>query len=354
MFPSGGEPLTRGGDPSVRYQRQMLCAQIGAAGQNQLRHAHIVLVGCGALGSVLADILVRAGVGRLRLIDRDFIELSNLQRQTLFDEQDVAAALPKAEAAARKLRRVNSAVDIEGVVTDVHATNIEDLCAGTDLILDGTDNLETRYLINDLAVKNDVPWVYAACVATEGRVLGIVPRQTPCLRCLWEEPPAPGSLPTCDTAGGLAPAVYVVASLAATEALKILVGRATELSGLLAVDVWAGRTRRVDVRAAYQPSGCPCCGQGRYDFLSGRRGADATVLCGRDAVQIWLSTTEPIDFRRIVWRLPADARPMHSEYMLRFQAGACTVALFRDGRAIVQGTSDPAVARGVVAKYVGT
>jgi molybdopterin-synthase adenylyltransferase len=338
----------------ARYSRQMQCPQIGPAGQRRLRQATVTLVGCGALGSVLASTLVRAGIGALRLIDRDFIEVDNLQRQMLFDEQDMIANLPKAEAAARKLVRINSAVEVEGIIADISPANIEHLCGSADLLLDGTDNLETRYLLNDLAVKHDIPWVYAACIATEGLVLGIIPHATPCLRCVWDTPPAPGLIATCDTAGILAATASVVGSLAATEAMKILVGRPGELGGLLAVDVWAGKLRRVNVQAAHEGADCPCCGQGRYEFLSGERGSSATALCGRDAVQVLPAAETQVNFRSIVNRLPSAARPAYSEYMLKFHVSELRVTLFRDGRAIVQGTTDLAVARGVIAKYVGT
>lgn len=338
----------------ARYSRQIRLPQLGLDGQRRLQHTSVVLVGCGALGGTLASLLVRAGIGHLRLIDRDFVELDNLQRQMLFDEQDVSECLPKAEAAARKLRRVNSAVEVEPVVADLGPRNARALCADADLLLDGTDNLETRYLVNDLAVQGGVPWVYGACVGVEGRVLAVVPGQTPCLRCLWDEPPPPGSLPTCDTAGVLATAAGVVASFQATEALKLLAGRADALHGrLLAIDVWTGRVRAVSVQAAHEPGRCVCCGQGRYEFLDGTRTSAATALCGRDAVQVLPPEGAAVDLRALSRRLPASARAKGNEFLLRFQADACTVTLFADGRAIVQGTRDPAAARGIVAKYVG-
>ncbi len=338
----------------ARYSRQIRLPQLGLDGQRRLRHTSVALVGCGALGGTLASLLVRAGIGHLRLIDRDFVELDNLQRQMLFDEQDVSECLPKAEAAARKLRRVNSAVEVEPVVADLGPRNARALCADADLLLDGTDNLETRYLVNDVAVQGGVPWVYGACVGVEGRVLAVVPGQTPCLRCLWDEPPPPGSLPTCDTAGVLATAAGVVASFQATEALKLLAGRADALHGrLLTIDVWTGRVRAVRVQAAHEPGRCACCGQGRYEFLDGARASAATALCGRDAVQVLPPEGTAVDLRALSRRLPASARAKGNEFLLRFQADAYTVTLFADGRAIVQGTRDAAAARGIVAKYVG-
>ncbi len=343
----------------------MLFAPIGVEGQRRLRQASVTLVGCGALGSVLADLLVRAGVGALRIIDRDFVELDNLQRQTLFDEHDVAQNLPKAEAAARKLRKINSAVELEGLVEDVNPGNAVALCGDADLILDGTDNLETRYLINDVAVQHRLPWIYAACLGAEGLVLPIVPHEGPCLRCIWEDPPPPGTTPTCDTAGILAATASIVASLAATEAMKILLGNRgqgpstsgaepSRYTGLLVVDVWAGRVRGVNMQSAFDAGDCPCCKQGRYDFLTGERAATTTTLCGRDAVQILPAGDVPINLKSIAARLSPQARAKVNEFILRFNVESVSVALFADGRAIIQGTSDPAIARAVYAKYIGT
>lgn len=348
------EPVSEGDTERklARYSRQVLCAQVGAEGQRRLGHAQLVLIGCGALGSMLANLLVRAGIGALRLIDRDFIELNNLQRQTLFDEQDINDNLPKAEAAARRLRRVNSAVQVDAVVDDVNPGNIERHCEDTDLILDGTDNLETRYLINDLAVKHDVPWVYGACIRNTGLVLAVLPGQTPCLRCIWEEPPPPGSIETCDTVGVLGPAAAAVASFQAAEAMKILMGRTAELIGLTSIDVWTGRTHTLRVQAA-RDADCPCCGRRRFEFLDGNRLPTATTLCGRDAVQVLPSQPAELDLKRLAHRLPGHTHARHSPFMLKFRVDEADVTLFRDGRAIVQGTTDPAVARGIVAKYVG-
>ena len=355
----------------ARYSRQMLFAPIGVEGQRRLRQASVTLVGCGALGSVLANTLVRAGVGSLRIIDRDFIETNNLQRQVLFDEHDIAQNLPKAEAAARKLRKINSAVEVEGIVADVNPASAEGFCRDADLILDGTDNLETRFLVNDVAVKHEIPWVYGACVASEGLVLPILPHRTPCLRCIWEEPPPPGMTPTCDTVGVLAAAVNMVASLQATAAMKILMGiadaaRPTPLppregphgACLLAIDAWEGRLRSINVQGAIDEGNCPCCKQGRYDFLAGSKVAATTTLCGRDAVQVLPGNDVLVNFRAIVERLPARSNAKHNEFMLKFNVtvgdAPCNVTVFSDGRAIVQGTADPTVARSVLAKYVGT
>ncbi|MFO0839207.1 MAG: ThiF family adenylyltransferase [Phycisphaerae bacterium] len=333
----------------------MLFEPLGVDGQRRLRLSRVALVGCGALGTVLANTLVRAGVGWMRIIDRDFIELDNLQRQVLFDEHDIAANLPKAEAAARKLRKINSAVEVEPVVADVNPANAESLCADVDLILDGTDNFETRFLVNDVAVKAELPWVYGACIAAEGLVMPILPRQTPCLRCIWEEAPPPGMTPTCDTAGVLGPVVNIVASLQALEAMKILSGRLEALNRrLVTIDAWLGTVRMLDMRSARDAGDCPCCKQGKFEFLSGERASASAALCGRNAIQILPATSGArIDFREIASRLRGTSRPVFNEFLLRFDIGEHSVTLFRDGRAIVQGTSDPAVARGVYAKYVG-
>ncbi len=342
-------------DSNARYNRQMLVDQVGEAGQKRLGIASVTLVGCGALGSVLANTLVRAGVGFLRLVDRDYLELDNLQRQVLFDEADLADRLPKAEAAARKLRRINSTVEVEGVVDDVNHRNIEGYCDDADLILDGTDNFETRFLINDVAVKHDKPWVYGACVAVEGLVMPILPRETPCLRCIWEQAPPPGTSPTCDTVGVLSPLVNLVASLQAMEALKILMGKREALNRrLVSIDVWQGTFRALDMQGAFDHGDCRCCKHGEYAFLSGDKAGATTALCGRNAVQILPAEgLDRVDFRAIADRIGAAARPQFNAYMLSFHVDTYDVTLFTDGRAIVKGTHDAAVARGVYAKYVG-
>jgi molybdopterin/thiamine biosynthesis adenylyltransferase len=338
----------------ARYARQMLFPPLGAAGQRRLLGSRVTLVGCGALGSALANTLVRAGVGHLRIVDRDFLELDNLHRQVLFDEPDLAEDLPKAEAAARKLRRINSTVEIEPVVADFNPESAARLCHDADLILDGTDNLETRFLINDVAVKLARPWVFGACLAAEGLVLAIRPRQTPCLRCIWDAPPAPGTLPTCETAGVLGPLVHVVAGLQATEALKLLLGRTDQLYGaLLAVDVWSGRLRRINVQPAYDEGDCPCCKRGQLDYLTGRQVSTTTTLCGRGAVQVFPAAAGTVDLRALASRLSGVGRVHLSDYLLRLSLDEYSVTLFPDGRAIIQGTSDPAVAKSIYARYIG-
>ena len=338
-----------------RYSRQTLLPEIGVAGQERLLASSIAVLGCGALGTVIASTVVRAGVGHVRIIDRDYIELNNLQRQILFDEEDIARGLPKAIAAAEKLRTVNSQVQVEPVVADVNPDNVEQLIGDVDLVLDGTDNFEIRFLLNDASVKHGVPWVYGGVLATYGMVRAIIPHQTPCFRCLLAETPVPGSTPTCDTVGVLSPAVNVVASLEVVEGLKILMGKEEELYGpLLYVDVWAGTTERVEVRKRDDP--CPVCDLGRFEFLEAREGSYMTGLCGREAVQVNVRGETRVSFPELAKRLDSVGQVSFNDYMLRFQVDTkCPYELtvFPDGRTIVKGTTDEAVARTLYARYIG-
>jgi adenylyltransferase/sulfurtransferase len=344
-------------DPALaRYSRQILCDRIGVEGQRRLRDARVVLFGCGALGTVLANTLVRAGVGFMRICDRDFIERDNLQRQVLFDEDDIAANLPKAQAAANKLRRINSEVSIEPVVVDVNPTNIHELAKDADLLLDGTDNFETRFLINDLAVRSNRPWIYGAVIGATGLCMTIVPRDTPCLRCVFEEAPPPEMNPTCDTAGVLGPAVNLVASLQAIEAVKLLIGRRDEINRhLVHLDVWSGRVINMKVQSAYDDGNCPCCKRGEFPYLEGKFAGATTTLCGRDAVQIVPGGARCIDFDAIAAKLRAAASSSvrHNAYMLRALIDGYEFTLFPDSRVIIKGTHDCDKARSLYAKYFG-
>ena len=275
------------GESLDRYSRQVRFPQLGEEGQRALLASRVALCGCGALGTVLANHLARAGVGSIRVIDRDFIETHNLQRQILFDEQDVADNLPKAEAAARKMRAINSTITVEPVVTDLDHTNILELVGDADLILDGTDNFETRYLINDAAVKLGKPWIYGGVIGSEGQTMTIIPGKTPCLRCLIETAPPPGMTPTCETAGVLGPAVAVIASFEAVEAIKLLSGRHEALNPhLIMVDVWDWTFRQLKVANLLGKVDCPCCRQRKFEWLDGSQGSHTTTLCGRNAVQV--------------------------------------------------------------------
>jgi adenylyltransferase/sulfurtransferase len=344
------------GPALARYSRQALYEKIGVAGQRRLAESRVVLIGCGALGTVLANTLVRAGVGHMRICDRDYIERDNLQRQVLFDEEDIAANLPKAEAAAARLGRVNSEVTVEPVVVDVNYTNIERLAGDAQLLLDGTDNFETRFLINDLAVKTQRPWIYGAVIGSTGLCMTVIPHDTPCLRCVFEEAPPADMNPTCDTAGILASAANLVASLQAVEAIKLLIGRAEEINRhLLHLDVWSGRFANVNVQAAYDKGNCPCCKRHEFPYLRGELTGTTTTLCGRNAVQVNPGTAAKISFPAIARRLErvATGRVNHNRFMLKAQVGDYELTLFADGRAIIKGTDDADRARTLYAKYFG-
>ena len=334
-----------------KYSRQILFAGIGEEGQKRLMSASAVIVGCGAIGAATANLLVRAGIGRLRIVDRDFVEPSNLQRQTLFDEGDAREALPKAVAAERKLRAVNSGVAVEGVVADLAPKNVERLLLGFDLILDGTDNFETRFLINDVAVKNRRPWIYAAAVASYGLTVTIRPGLTPCLACLLEsDSPGQGLEETCDTIGVLGPIVNLIASLEVAEAMKLLAGREEALHGrLISCDVWSGRFQ--SVRVARNPE-CRVCARREFVYLQGAAQPHIT-MCGRDSVQIH-ERNRVLDLGALRARLaPTVADVRHNEFLLRFRVPPYEMTVFADGRAILKGTKDPAVARTLYARYIG-
>jgi adenylyltransferase/sulfurtransferase len=353
-----------------RYHRQRLLPQIGDGGQEKLARSRVLLVGCGALGTVMAEQLVRAGVGFLRICDRDLVERTNLQRQVLFDEADAESETPKAVAAKARLGKVNSGVEIDARVVDVHSGNIEGLLrwgnrdAGVaptedrfvDLILDGTDNVETRYLVNDVAVKHGVPWVYGACVGVEGRVMGIVPGKGPCLRCIFEEPAGVGELGTCDTVGVLGPAAGVVASLQVTMGMKILLGEAVEdVSKLVSVDLWDARFHTIDV-AESRRDDCPCCGRREFPFLERPDTGLAAALCGRGAVQVRPGRAAKIELEAMWDRLRRVGEARQTPYFVkcRLSDGGLQITVFPDGRALVGGTADLAVARSLYARYVGT
>jgi adenylyltransferase/sulfurtransferase len=339
-------------DNLERYARQVILGEVGKEGQRRLLASRVAVIGCGALGTNIANSLVRAGVGFVRIVDRDFIELNNLQRQVLFDEQDIAQGLPKANAAANKLRRINSQVQIEPVVTDVNPDNVEQLICDVDLVLDGTDNFETRLLLNDACLKLDIPWIYGGVIAVYGMTMTIIPHQTPCFRCFLSDLPAPGSTPTCDTAGVLGTAAVVIAALQVTEGLKLLTGQEKALyRQLLYFDVWDGELGRFSVGKGGEP--CPACDLGQYEFLEAREGSWATSLCGRDAVQINVRRDTRVSFPQLAERLRDVGQVVFNDYMLRFRIDEYELNIFPDGRTIVKGTADEAVARTLYAKYVG-
>jgi adenylyltransferase/sulfurtransferase len=340
-------------DPD-RFSRQTRFTPLGPDGQARLAAARVAIVGCGALGGASAVALVRAGVGFVRLIDRDVPELSNLPRQVLFDEADVAAGLPKAVAAAAHLQRIDSTTMIETVVADLTASTAAALLGGVDLVVDGTDNFEARFLVNEFCCREGLPWVHGGAIGAEGRVLAVVPGRTACLRCLVPEPPPAGALPTCDTAGILGPAALVVGAVQAAEAVKLLAGAATAASGRLFVcDLWENVWRTVDL-APLAAAGCPTCRAGDYPWLEGRAGGKPTALCGRDAVQVTAAVAGGIDLESLATRLATVAPVTANPWIVRATVEqGIELAVFADGRAIVAGTRDEARARSIVARYVG-
>ncbi len=341
-------------DQRDKYSRQILFEGVGEQGQDRLLASSAVLVGCGALGTFTSNLLVRAGVGRLKIVDRDFVEPSNLQRQTLFEEADAREALPKAVAAERRLRAANADAEIEAVVADVTPRNAVDLLSGFPIILDGTDNFETRLLINDLAISLAVPWIYAAVVGSYGVTMAILPGETACLACLMETgnlPSAPGAEPTCDTAGVLNAAVGVVASVASAEAMKLLAGRGAALTGrLFACDVWSGRAQSVRVS---RHADCRACVRRDFRYLTGAEQPRIT-LCGRDSVQIH-ERRRALDLEDLSKRLKAaGSQVRHNGFLLRFRIAPYEMTVFSDGRAIIKGTQDPAIARALYSRFIGS
>jgi adenylyltransferase/sulfurtransferase len=338
----------------ARYARQVRYAPLGEEGQRRMLASRVLLCGCGALGSVIANTLVRGGVGKLRLVDRDFVELNNLQRQVLFDEADVASQTPKAIAAAEKLRRINSTVEIEPIVADVDPGNLVGLCDGVDLILDGTDNFETRFLLNDAAQKLGIPWVYGGCIGAEGQTMTIVPGETPCFRCVMTEPPPPGTSPTCDTAGITAPIINVIASIQAMEGMKILAGKREAIRRtLLVFDLWDNSVREIKLAGLRESGDCPTCARREFAWLEGDRAGRTAVLCGRNAVQISGAPGTKLSLDAMAEKLAAVGAVARNPFLVRATIGEFVITVFPDGRAIVGGTDDIATARAAYAKYVG-
>jgi adenylyltransferase/sulfurtransferase len=330
-----------------RYVRQTILREIGPEGQTKLSAASVGVIGLGALGTVSAGLLARAGVGRLRLIDRDVVELNNLQRQVLFDEKDVE--LPKADVAERKLRAVNSSIAIEGIAKDVHSGNIESLLEGVDLVVDGADNMELRFLLNEVSIARDLPWIYGGAIATHGMAMAIVPKTTACFRCFLPQMPAPGSLPTCDTAGILNTVSSIVGSLQATAAIQLLVGE-PPAGELLVFDGWSGDLQRLRVS---RRKDCPACVRGEREFLGARRGQVIAALCGGETISIDPAHRGEIDLAGVESRLRKLGAVKSLGSVLVFEADGARFTLFSDGRALIRGTDDPERARSLYAKYVG-
>jgi len=358
----------------TRYHRQMLLPGFGEDGQRRLSDATVFVLGCGALGSVAVDMLARAGVGHLVIVDRDFVELTNLQRQVLFDEDDAANSLPKAIAAKRKIAKINSGVQVTAIVDDINHTNIERYAADANLLIDGLDNYETRYLANDLAVKTTRPYIYGAAVSTTGMAFPVLPHgfgkaawetaasgdlATPCFRCLFDDAPPPGTSATCDTVGVLSSVVSIIANFQVAETLKILTGNYDRVNRtLLNIDLWTNESHQLNVDSAYAKGDCPCCKHQRFDYLDGRAGSSAATLCGRNAVQLrHRQQAGGINLDAIAKRIKEHGEVSTNQFMLcasvTDQDTLYTITLFPDGRAIVKGTDEPAVARSVYAKFIG-
>ncbi|MDQ2937902.1 MAG: ThiF family adenylyltransferase [Acidobacteriota bacterium] len=335
-----------------RYSRQILFNGLGQTGQQRLLQSRALIIGCGALGSAQAESLARAGVGSLRIADRDFVEASNLQRQTMFTEQDASERIPKAIAAANHIREINRDVEVEPEIADVNYSNIERLIEDCDVVLDGTDNFGTRYLINDACVKHEINWIYGAAVGSYGVTMTIQPHQTPCLRCVFEQAPPAASAPTCDTAGVIMPIISVVAAVQVTEALKLLAGQNDSVHrSLMQFDVWRNEWRKINPGSPVPD--CPTCGLGKFSTLEATSSDFAAVLCGRNAVQISPVQATQIDFEELAKRLQVADDVKFNDYLLRFRTGDFEVTVFQDARSIIRGTSEISTARTLYAKYIG-
>lgn len=336
-----------------RYSRQILFAAIGKNGQEKLLDSRVLLIGCGALGAAQAESLARAGIGHLRIVDRDFVEFSNLQRQTLFSESDAKQRLPKAVAAKRRIAEINSEITTEEIVADVNRSNIESFIKDCDLILDGTDNFQTRYLINDAAIKHEKTWIYGAAVSSYGVTMTIRPDKTPCLRCVFEEMPPAGSAATCETTGVIQPIISIVAAVQVAEALKILTGKFDKLHNcLMQFDAWENEWRKIKLGSPND--NCLACGQKKFESLNADDSGFEAVLCGRDAVQIAPMVSTAIDLENLADKLANVAELKLNAYLLRFKTGDFEITVFRDARAIIRGTDDVTTARSLYAKFIGS
>ena len=335
-----------------RYSRQILFSGIGEDGQRRLLESRALIIGCGALGSAHAESLARAGVGHLRIADRDFVEASNLQRQTMFTERDAAERTPKAIAARKHIAEITQDIEVAAEIADVNNSNIEQLIKDCDVVLDGTDNFATRYLINDACVKHNVNWIYGAAVGSYGVSMTIRPHESACLRCVFEEAPPAASAPTCDTAGVIMPIISIVAAVQVAEALKLMTGNDDALHrSLMQFDVWRNEWRKINPGPP-SPE-CPTCGLGQFTTLDAVAGDFAAVLCGRDAVQISPAEATKIDFESLAERLRPSGDVKFNDYLLRFRVEDFELTVFQDARSIIRGTSEIKTARSIYAKYIG-
>ncbi|MBA1334541.1 MAG: Molybdopterin-synthase adenylyltransferase [Firmicutes bacterium] len=333
-----------------RYSRQMLFYDIGQHGQTLIGKAKVAIIGVGALGTVIANNLARAGVGYIRLVDRDYVELSNLQRQTLFDEQDFNERLPKSAAAARHLKRVNSEIHVDPVVTDVNPSNVESLISDVDLVMDGTDNFETRFLINDACVKNSIPWIYGAALGSCGTTMNIIPGQTPCIRCFIRDIPSPGKVQTCSSAGVLNMITGIVGCYESVEALKFITGSPDLNTKMLYIDIWKNSFEAIKLE---RDTGCPVCSGNTYEFLDSQVRSYTTKLCGSNSVQIVPHKTGRINFEEIADRMKKLGKVEYNSFLLKFYAGSFELTLFPDGRAIIKNVDDENVAKSIYSEYLG-
>lgn len=335
-----------------RYSRQILFQEIGKSGQEKLLNSRVLLVGCGALGASHAEILARAGVGFLRIVDRDFVEFSNLQRQTLYSESDAKDRLPKAIAAKNRLKEINSEIEVEAVIADVNHSNVESFVKDVDLIIDGTDNFQVRYLINDACVKTHKTWIYGAAVSSYGTTMTIFPFESPCLRCIFEEMPSAGSAPTCDTAGVIQPIITSISAIQTTEALKILIGNFDKLhKSLIQIDVWQNDWRKI--KLGKPNADCETCAKRNFEFLEAENADFFTALCGRDAIQIQPPKASEINLPKLAEKLKNAGEIKLNAYLLRLTIENYELTIFTDARAIIRGTDDLSVARSIYAKYIG-
>jgi molybdopterin/thiamine biosynthesis adenylyltransferase len=347
--------LDRQAGQARRYDRQTLFGPIGKEGQERLRNASVVIIGCGALGTGLANNLCRAGIGHMLIADRDYVELNNLQRQILFDEDDVIHRVPKAVSASEKLMHINSDITVEALVEDINGENIEELVRAHDLVLDATDNFETRYLINDACIKHQRPWIYSGVISAYGTTMNILPGETACLRCVFPDMPLPGTTETCDTVGVLNGIVGVITGIAATEAIKILLQSPNISRSIFTMDLWENTTDRIELPR--QPD-CPACGQHTYEFLDTLSATNSFSLCGRNAIQIRGYTgpdkhTQRLDFPNLAQRLKEVGEVHYNEHLLRFSVDSYELTVFPDARVIIKGTDDEQVARSIYARYIG-
>jgi molybdopterin-synthase adenylyltransferase len=339
-------------DIDARYAKQALLSQIGKTGQKRIQEGSAVIIGCGALGTVIANNLARAGVGRIRIVDRDFVELDNLQRQILFDEDDARDRIPKAFAAVNKLRRINSSIALEPVLSDVNAKNVEELIKGFQVVLDATDNVETRFLLNDACIKLEIPWIYGGAIGSDGMTMPILPNRSPCLRCFLKDMPPPGSLETCDRVGVLNCVTSIVASLQSASALRLLVGADDLLLGqLVHVDAWEGEFQRVTIE---RNADCATCVKHKFEFLEGKATSWTTTLCGRNMVQIVPAEETELSLEILKESLAHAGEVSYNGFMLTLKLQEHELIIFPTGRAMVKGTTDEGIARTLYARYIGT